>query len=181
MFTYKLRDGLELRLLVHRDAEEYFNLIDANREHLRRWLPWADRCKTVDDSLNLIKEALHRLADTGGFDAGLWYEGRLAGVIGLWVSRGTQTAEIGYWIGEEFLGKGLVTISCKAALRHAFNDLDMNRIELVTAAENEPSRALADRLGFQYEGTRREAAVLPSGRADLALYSLLRSEWKDST
>ena len=50
MFTYKIDEHTELRLLEHRHAEQLFQLTDQSRESLREWLPWIDFTRTVADS-----------------------------------------------------------------------------------------------------------------------------------
>jgi ribosomal-protein-serine acetyltransferase len=178
MFTHVLSPNAELRLLEPRYAEEVFALVDCNREHLRKWMPWVDETKTVGDSIKFIKEGLLRLAEKGSFDAGIWYQGKLAGIIGfMYHSQISRQAEIGYWLGQEFEGKGLVTTACKAIIKHAFINLNINRLAIRAATENIRSRAVAERLGFTLEGVERQTANLYGKFHDLAIYSLLKEEW----
>ena len=81
MFSHKLTQETQLRLLEERHAEELTNLTDQNREHLRAWLPWVDANRTLEDRKNFIRGALQQFAHNKGFVAGIRYEGRLAGVI----------------------------------------------------------------------------------------------------
>lgn len=71
---------MELRLLEERHAEELFALTDRNRDHLREWLPWVDRTRTVEDRRNFARRSLKRFAEGDGFEAGIWHEGRLGRV-----------------------------------------------------------------------------------------------------
>ena len=82
MFSHKLTEDAELRLLEERHAQELTDLTDRNREHLRAWLPWVDATRTLEDRKNFIRGALEHFARNQGFVAGIWHEGRLAGVIG---------------------------------------------------------------------------------------------------
>ena len=97
MFTYLLTEDAELRLLETRHAQALFDLVDRNRAHLREWLPWLDANRTADDSRNFIKDTLQQFADNEGFQAGIWYQGQLAGVVGYhkidWFNR---QVEIGF-------------------------------------------------------------------------------------
>ncbi len=58
MFSHILSENTELRLLEERHAEELSDLTDRNRDHLRAWLPWVDRSRTVEDRENFVKGAL---------------------------------------------------------------------------------------------------------------------------
>lgn len=64
-------------------------------------------------------------------------------------------------------------------MRHVFVDLGYRRYEWKCDALNAPSRRAAERLGFQYEGTFRQALVYKGRNRDTAWYSILDSEWPD--
>ncbi len=49
MFSYKLSENAEVRLLEERHAQQLTDLTDCNREHLRAWLPWADTNRTLEE------------------------------------------------------------------------------------------------------------------------------------
>src|SRR5690625_4258263 len=117
MFYFKLNDESELCLLEPRHAESLFLLTDNSRNYLREWLPWVDLTKEVSNSKVFIEGTLKQFGNNNGFRAGIWYRGELAGVICLheinWANKYTS---IGYWLGEEFQGKGLITNACKSVI-----------------------------------------------------------------
>jgi ribosomal-protein-serine acetyltransferase len=88
VFSHKLTEDTELRLLEERHAKELTNLTDRNREHLRAWLPWVDASCTLEDRKNFIRGALKQFARNKGFVAGIWHEGSLAGVLATTPSTG---------------------------------------------------------------------------------------------
>ena len=110
--------------------------------------------------------------------AGIWHEGRLAGAIGYdpidWENR---TTELGYWLGEEYQGKGLVTAACRALVEPAFGELSLNRVVISCATENKKSCAIPERLGFRREGVQRQAEWLYHHFVDHVVYAALASEW----
>lgn len=178
MFTHDLGEGAQLKLLSYEDAEPLFVLTDSNREHLRRWLPWVDHSKTVADSRGFITMTLEQLAANKGFQSGVWYDGQLAGVIGHnHVDHSNKVARLGYWLGESFQGRGLMTKACRAYLDHSFKVMKMNRVAIFCGEKNTRSRAIPERLGFQVDGTLRQYERLPSGFHDVIVYSMLQSEW----
>jgi ribosomal-protein-serine acetyltransferase len=178
MFSYSFADGAELRLLEHQQAGELFALIDRNRTFLRRWLPEWDVQKSLDDCKALIKSSLEQLAANAGFTLGIWSEGRLAGVIGAgrldWENRSTN---LGYWLGESYQGKGLVTGASRAVIEYLFSELKLNRIEIRCATDNPKSCAVPKRLGFSKEGVLRQAQALDDRYLDIEIYGLLAEEW----
>jgi ribosomal-protein-serine acetyltransferase len=172
-------DQTYLKVLEEHDAEQLFILTDSCRTYLREWLPWVDSTKTIDDTIAFIKTSKKKFASNKGMDAGIWFNGQLAGVIGLhsidWPNKKTS---IGYWLGEPFQGRGLMTKSCIAMINYIFNDLQINRVEIRCAVMNSKSRAIPERLGFTNEGTIRDAEWLYDHFVDHIVYSLLAREWK---
>lgn len=74
-------------------------------------------------------------------------------------------------------GKGLMTKACETLVRHAFEDLGLNRVEIRAAVDNRKSRAIPERLGFQQEGVLRDAEWLYDRYADLVVYAMLAKDW----
>jgi hypothetical protein len=64
VFSHKLTEDTELRLLEERHAEELTDLTDRNRQHLRAWLPWVDASRTLKDRKNFIRDSLKQLHRT---------------------------------------------------------------------------------------------------------------------
>jgi ribosomal-protein-serine acetyltransferase len=180
MFTLKISDELELRLLEERHAEELFALVDQNRQHLRQWLPWLDTTLSPSDTSTFIKNALDQFANDLGLVSGIWYRNRIVGVIGFnsidWQNR---IAHIGYWLDAESRGNGLVTRGCSALIDYAFNELELNRIEIHCAEGNTKSRAIPEKLGFSQEGLVRQAEWLYDHFVDHVIYGMLATEWKE--
>lgn len=179
MFSLKLSDELELRLLEERHAEELFALVDRNRRHLRQWLPWLDLTLSPSDTRIFIKNALDQFANNTGLVSGIWQRNRLLGVIGFnsidWQNR---VAHIGYWIDAESQGNGFVTMGCEALIDYAFNELELNRVEIHCASGNKKSRAIPEKLGFSQEGIVRQAEWLYDHYVDHLIYGMLASEWQ---
>ncbi|MCG8653344.1 MAG: GNAT family N-acetyltransferase [Pirellulales bacterium] len=167
-----------MRLLEPHHAEELFALVDANREMLREWLPWVDASQSADDSRAFIEDSLRKLADQKSWTAGVWSDGRCAGVVGAAMRELGPTAEVGYWLGAEFQGRGLMTRAVSALLAYLFDERELNRVEIQCALQNVRSCAVAERLGFQLEGVRRQADKIGERFLDLNHYALLRSEWQ---
>ncbi len=89
-----------------------------------------------------------------------------------------QSAELGYWLGEPFWGKGIATAAVKAIVGHAFTHSDFNRIFAGVFAYNAASARVLEKAGFTREGVMRQAVVKNGKTVDQFLYSILRIEWK---
>lgn len=85
-----------------------------------------------------------------------------------------RLCDTGYWVRKSAQGQGFATEAANALVRYAFGALGMQRIGLTHSAGNEPSRRIAEKLGFSLEGIQRGANVLPEGRhADQLCYARL--------
>lgn len=179
MFKKVIDADLELRLLDLFYADEIFKSIDSNREHLRMYLPWVDNTITVMDVREFIESSKKQYAASNGFDAGIWYKGEFAGIIGFHsINRNIKSISIGYWLNDKYTGKGIMTKACKEFIDFAFNILDFNKVEIHCAITNLKSRAIPQRLGFVQEGILRDRELIGKSYLDLVVYGLLKREWK---
>ena len=178
MFRATVRPDVDLRLIEERHATEVFAAVNQDREYLSEWLPWVDATHTEDDTLSFIRSSLGNFASNSGFAAGIWNQGRFIGVIGThkidWLNR---KVEIGYWIGKEFQGQGIMTDACRAAVTHLLGEMNLNRVEIHCAVKNAKSSAIPRRLGFVLEGTLRGANLLHGEYHDLLVFGMLKKDW----
>jgi ribosomal-protein-serine acetyltransferase len=177
MFYCQIDDRHKLRLLHIFDAEELYELVNVNRIYLRQWMPWLDSTNNVTDIENFIKSTLQQFANNEGFAAAICENERIIGIIGLnRIDRDNRIGYIGYWLAASYQGKGIMTNSCQMLIDYAFKTLDLNRLVITCATENQRSRAIPLRLGFAHEGISRNAEWLCDRFVDHDIYSLLASD-----
>ena len=176
-----LTPDLSLAPLAPVHARELFDLVDSNRGHLRRWLPWVDSTRSVADIEKFIRRTQEQAEENQGVQTALLHRGEIAGVIGQrGVDRANRSTSLGYWLAEGYQGRGLMSQACGAYLRHAFETQGLHRIEIRAAVANRRSRAIPERLGFALEGTIRHAEWINDHFVDHAVYGLLEGEWRRS-
>lgn len=166
-----------LRLFDDADAARLHGLIEANRGRLACWFAWA-ATQTFEDTRRFVSGTQQQVARNEGFQAAVIRDGALVGVIGYrgidWRRRATS---IGYWLGEEFQGRGTMTESVRTLVDHAIRIWELNRVEIRAAVENRRSRRIPERLGFREEGTLREAERVGNRALDSVVYSMLAPDW----
>lgn len=181
VFTFTLPDRRALRLLEESDAEDLYALIERDRDHLARWLPWAGT-QTLDGARSFLAQTRRQLADNDGFQAAVLDDERIVGALGYhrldWPNRCTS---VGYWLSEEAQGKGTMTLAVSALVDWAFRGWELNRVEIRAAVENRRSRAIPERLGFHQEATLRQVERVGERFLDSVVYSVLASEWGTTT
>ncbi len=178
VLQFQLPTGQKLRLLDESDAGELYALIDANRSHLARWLPWAAG-QTLEDTVGFIERTREQVANNDGFQTTIVDDGKIIGVVGfVGVSWQHRSTTIGYWLAESAQGRGVMTHAVQALTNHAFATWQLNRVEVRAGVENARSRAIPERLGFSQEGVLREAELVGDRRIDQAVYAMLAREWR---
>jgi ribosomal-protein-alanine N-acetyltransferase len=134
---------------IAEDRREFVDLVEASVELHRPWTyPPADASSyrrllernRVDNFYALLARRMEDDAIVGLFE--------LSDVV-----RGSfQNAYLGYWVGEPFAGQGYMREGMQLALRFAFRELRLHRVEANIQPGNKRSLALAKRSGFRREG-----------------------------
>ncbi|KOS62062.1 GNAT family N-acetyltransferase [Lysinibacillus agricola] len=170
---------LSLRTIALEDANAVFALTDASRVYLRKWLPWLDFTKEVADSTAYIEGCIKGHEAKSSLSLVIIFRNEIVGVAGFnAINHSNKIAAIGYWLGEGAQGHGIMTKTVQALLQYAFEELQLNKVEIRAAVGNSKSRAIPERLGFAKEGSIRAAEWLYDHYVDHAAYGMLASEWK---
>lgn len=177
-----LHDGdLRLRAPRERDVEAVRRI--CQDPEIQRWtrVPSPYRTEHAAQFVALSADALTRGDGVHlvTVDAG---DDRVLGAVGLSIDRAELSGELGYWVAADQRGRGVATRGSRLLCRLAFEQLGLGYVGLMAAAGNAASNAVARRLGFTREGTRRRAMVEgasgdPSApRCDGAVHGLLPGE-----
>jgi ribosomal-protein-serine acetyltransferase len=173
-------EAISLELIDDVHANLIYQLVKKDRTHLQEWLPWVEHMLTLADFENFIKGCKKRYNKKSEVAYIIKVQNKVAGRIGLYhIDQSNKIASIGYWVGKEFEGKGVVTKSCKKIVSLGFAKLHLNRIEIKCGTLNYKSQAIPERLNFKKEGIIRQAELLNGKFIDLFLYSLLKEEWRN--
>jgi ribosomal-protein-serine acetyltransferase len=169
--------GAVLRPFEESDAEELTAAIAANREHLSRWLPWAES-HGFEDSVECLARKRAQIEANDGFEGAIVLDGRIAGATGFhgvdWINRSTS---IGYWLAADAVGRGLMSGAVRALLDHAFGVWDLHRVVIEVVVDNARSRAIPERLGFREEALLRGTKLIRGSYEDAVLYAMLAPDW----
>ena len=106
-------------------------------------------------------------------------EGDIAGTLNLSqiFRKLFQNAYLGYQLFSGFTGKGYMTEAVALALRHAFVDLELHRIEASVQPNNKPSIAVLMRNGFEKEGFSRRYLKINGRWRDHERWAILKEDW----
>lgn len=174
MLSLEIAPGVTLRNLEPWNAPEFLAHLDAIREHLRPWIPFATRVVDIEGARALLQTfADHQAADEGRL-YGLWVDGVLAGgTLFRTFDVPSGVCEIGVWLGPSYEGRGLISRAVTLMIDWAVGVRGMSRVEWRTDPRNVRSAAVAQRLGFTREGVLRSSFVLGGERHDTEVWALL--------
>lgn len=156
---------------------------NASIEHLRRWMPWAQRPVPLDDTRMFVRTSYANYLRHVDFNLCIFSNaaGKVLGGTGFHLRDGgldAGCAEIGMWIRVDAAHRGLGTRVLRELLTWGFNDWPFERLAWRCDPENHASRRVATKCGMQFEGVQRSIICRPNGqRADLEVYAMLKSEW----
>jgi ribosomal-protein-serine acetyltransferase len=164
-------------------ADDEGPLYEAARESLStvgRWLPWLDDSYAPSDSKAWIDASAdawrsgheYRFAI---FDAGPG--GRLLGGTGLnQLNHPHRVANLGYWVRDTAVGRGIATEAARLASQFALTTLGCSRVEILTIDGNVASQRVAEKLGAAFEGVLRDRLWLRGKVYPARLYSIVRGD-----
>ncbi len=144
------------------------------QDNLRDGLPYPYTIKDGEDFISAMLSA----DENETFSFAVTADDRVIGSIGVFRQGNIhrQTAELGYYIAEEYWGKGIMTEAVKQICKYVFEKSDIIRIYAEPFAYNTASCRVLEKAGFQQEGTLRDNAVKNGKVVDMKMYALLKSE-----
>jgi ribosomal-protein-alanine N-acetyltransferase len=171
-----------LRAPERGDWEAWASLRGRSRHFLEPWEPsWpADALSRFSFRSRVARYAEDWRTDQAYNFFIFSHDDALVGGIGLSnVRRGvSETASLGYWIGEPYARQGLMTAALPPVLDFSFDRLRLHRVEAACLPTNLPSRALLTRIGFHQEGYAREYLCIAGKWQDHLLFAILREDWR---
>ena len=169
---------IELRQIEKSDSKDIFATIDNQRDYLGKWLPFVAFTKEISDTDKFVDSVVNAPEDKFEYLFTIRKGNEFVGLIGFKDTDTTnKKTEIGYWISEKFQKQGIVTKSVEKLCDFAFNNQEINRIQIRCAVENHSSKNIPKRLGFKFEGIERQGEFVTGNLYhDLEIYSKLKSD-----
>lgn len=173
---------LRLRPFKESDVDDIWPVV-SNPEFpkMMSWAAHTDRTET----LGFVRAVTQNLQQNAGVVWAIEHERRVIGSIGLdsmvFSHRAWRIdrAELGFWLAQEHWNKGLMTEAAEAAVRCAFETIELHKVTVGCIAENIASRRVVEKLGFRYVG-RLEDDVWRDGKWHSHVrYELTAPEWRD--
>jgi ribosomal-protein-serine acetyltransferase len=172
-------DNFTIRPLCVEDAQEYFNFINDNRQRLSRYFPkTVTGTQSLESTTSFISDLLIQ-AENREFFPFIILNNIKKEIIGAIFIKDldwkASKAELGFFIGWNYEGKGIITKSVALIVDHCFQTMNLNKIFMRIAVDNFASRRVAEKNKFIVEGIlRHDFKDFEGELIDMVYYGLIR-------
>ena len=175
---------LVMRPLMADDFPQWREVRTVNEEWLTKWEP--QRISGQPDVVQSRQAFSSRCAARQrerqlgtGYGFGIFVDGSLAGEMNVSaIQRGPfQNAYVGYWIDERLAGQEYTPEALVVAMRFAFEDLRLHRLQISVIPRNKPSRRVVEKLGIRLEGMAERYLEINGNWEDHMRYAITIEEW----
>ena len=159
------RKGDELSLQEHiNDREIAHNTLTIPYPYtLKDAKQWIGKC-LKDDKKKVLQEAVFALT----------VDGAVVGSVALDPIALRHKAELGYWLGRKYWGRGMMTQAVNLVVQYGFQQLQLTRIYAYVFPFNKASARVLEKAGFSYEGLLRSNALKDGKPQDDLVYAILK-------
>ena len=171
--------SIGIRRFQLEDVSSLFSAARESMAQLQLWTAWCGPDYSLGDSLDFV------MSCDEDWQAGRKYnfviydraDGAFVGSIGLSeVNREHGFAKLGYWVRSSRAGQGVANASIRLVSRFAFEELELNRLELIIAKGNGASIRVAEEVGANREGVLRDRILFKGRPEDAVMYSLVAED-----
>lgn len=153
----QIEGKLWLKQFIVGDSKMIFDLIDRNRKHLSQFDDdTAKKYQTLQDVIDSIEKP----NNPSKIRLGIWDGELYVGTINLTPIEIDKRIEVGYYLGEEFEGKGYIQRALKIVVEFALYELEYQEIFANVNSRNEKSKNSLRKVGFQFDETESEREIL---------------------
>lgn len=163
-------------LRTFKEGDEASLALNANNYNI--WITMRDMFPhpyTYDDAVQFVKQNLsHNKALNFVIDV----DGDAVGVIGIIPGEDIyrKTVDIGYWLGEQYWGKGIVSEAIKWLVAYCYSNFEINKIAASCFSTNKASIKVLEKCGFIHEATRKQHIYKNGIFIDENLYALIKKD-----
>lgn len=173
------------RIFLHRYeidfTEKLFEAASESHGDFARWMSWRHENYSIEDSESFIKRVVEEWEKEmrfgfAIFDAG---GGEFLGGIGLNKYNNTHKfINLGYWIRASRRNRGFASEATRLLARAGFEDLPLNRVEILVPVENEASCGAAEKAGARREGILRRRLLIGGKAHDAVMFSFVPEDFQ---
>ena len=166
---------LKLRELVEADSQRLAELINNKNvlEQLKDFMPFPYYKSDAECFINLVA------TDSMQVHFGIEFDSVIVGVVGLVLQNDVYSlsAELGYWLGEEYWGNGIMSWAVNEIVKVGFSEHNLLRIYSTVMEHNKRSQRVLEKSGFVLEAVLKKAIIKNDVIQDEHIYSILNEDY----
>lgn len=159
------------------DVPLLFTAVRESIAEVSPWLPWCHEHYSIDESREFITSRNAAAQGDEHYSFAVFSKddpGRLLGGVGLnFINRVHQFGNLGYWVRTSAAGRGIASQAAQRVAQFGFEQLGLQRIEILAAVPNIASQRVAEKVGAQREGVLRKRLLIRGVSQDAVLFSLV--------
>ena len=169
--------GVRIRPYASSDAPALYEAVRESIEHLRPWMGWCHADYTLAEAREWVDRHVALFAEKREHQFVVIDEdGALLGACGLnQVDSANRRANLGYWIRLSAAGRGCALAAVRLVAAWAWENTDLERLEIVVAVGNAASLRVAEKVGASREGVLAHRLLIRETFHDAVMFSLVRS------
>lgn len=155
--------------------------IESHGGEFSRWMPWCHESYSAADSKNFITSSIENWKNQTEYDYAIFdaQNGIFVGGVALNLfNQHRKLTNLGYWVRTGSQQRGIAHTATRLLAKTAFEDLDLNRIEVAMAVENYASQKTAEKSGAMREGVLRKLLFIGGVQHDALMFSFVREDFK---
>ncbi len=161
-------------------TELLFQAAFESRREIVYWMPWCHENYSVKDSEDFIRKSIENWEDKTQFAFAIFdpQNNEFLGGTGLnQPNIINKFYNLGYWVRVSAQNRGIASEAARLLAKTAFEDLEINRIEILVAVENIPSQKAAEKAGAMREGVLRKRLVIGGRIHDGVMFSFVKEDF----
>lgn len=172
-------ERLTLRKFVFEDANAMYENW-AKDERVTKYLTWPPH-ENLETTRYVLSLWCNDYKNDNFYQWAIIFEGKVVGSISVVrISDENELAELGYCIGHDYWGKGIMSECVKAVTDFLFSQVGVNRVCICHAVKNPASGMVAKKCNFSFEGTHKEEFKSQWGEyLDISYYAIVKKEWEN--
>jgi len=168
---------VRIRPIVMDDVPAVYESVRESMDALKPWMPWCHDEYSISESRDWVEKKIESFAEKLEFHFAIFSANQFSGVCGLnGIRDAHRLANLGYWVRTSMCNRGIATAATRRLVEWAFENTELDRLEIVAAVGNIPSLRVAAKSGAVWEGVMRGRLRLSGALHDAVLFSIIRGD-----
>ena len=157
------------------DANPVYEAKEESKDDIRPWMPRRHAEYSIEESKSYLATSVAGFERGEIYDFAVLKDGRFVGACGLnQVNVIEGVANMGYWLRSSETGNSIMPLAAKQVIAWAFENTELNRIEIVASIGNDGSQRVAEKIGAHKDAVLAKRVIIDGKPCSAVLYSVIK-------